>query len=238
MSPHPSSDRLDALAAGDADAGASEHLAACEACRAYVARAEAAIARFRAAAPAPARFAEGVRARAARGPRLFAARSIAVVAPALAAAAALAFWLRGVPDPGAPPAAAGAAAVAFPAPGDEATSRFKGGPVLALIREREGRQERLSGEVPVREADRVRVEVSTDAPGPLAIGFLGDDGAFVALSPPGFVEAGTHLSVEALRFDRGPNGGVVVAGSPEAVERVRQTKRLDGVVGARIVDER
>ncbi|HEU4410166.1 MAG TPA: hypothetical protein VFS43_33230 [Polyangiaceae bacterium] len=241
MSPHPSSDRLDALAAGDDDAQAGEHLAACEACRAYVARAGAEIARFRAAGPAPARFAERVeaRAKARAAPGVLAARSITFAAPALAAAAALALLLRGgAPGPGEPPAAAAGSPLGLPAPGDEAASRFKGGPVLALVRERGGRQERLSGEVAVREADRVRAEVSLDAAGPLAVGFLGDDGEFVPLSPPAFVEAGTHFSAEALRFERGPNGGYVVAGTPEAVERVRQTKRLDGVIAARIVDER
>jgi hypothetical protein len=239
MSPHPSSDRLDALAAGDPDAGADEHLASCEACRAYVARAGAEIARFRAAGPGPARFAERVEARARARPAagVLAARVITFAAPTLAAAAALALWLRGGPGPDAAHGAAGSP-LAFPAPGGEATSRFKGGPVLALVRERGGRQERLSGEVAVRADDRVRVEVSVDAAGPLAIGFLGDDGAFVPLSPPAFVEAGTHFSAEALRFDRGPNGGHVVAGTPEAVERARQTKRLDGVIAARIVDER
>lgn len=238
MSPHPSSDRLDALAAGDPDAGAREHLASCEVCRAYVARVEAEIARFRAAGPEPARFAERVEARAKARPAagVLAARTITFAAPVLAAAAALAFLLRGGPGPPPAPGAAGSP-LGFPPPSEAATSRFKGGPALALVRERGGRQERLSGEASVRDGDGVRVEVSVDAAGLLAIGFLGDDGTFVALSPPAFVEAGTHFSADALRFDRGPNGGFVVAGTPEAVERARQTKRLDGVVAARIVDE-
>ncbi|MCU0685390.1 MAG: hypothetical protein MUF34_24650 [Polyangiaceae bacterium] len=253
MTPHPSADRLDALAAGDDDAEASTHLAACEACRAYVGRAGAEIASFRAAAE-PTRFAETIAARAAAPQRaaetvvalparprvpVLVGTIITVAAPALAAAAALAFLLRGGagPGPNVAPSAEGPRA-ALSAPGDAESSRFKGGPVLALIRERDGKQERLSGAIAVRADDRVRVEVSLDAGAPLAIAFLGDDGSFVPLSPPSFAEAGTHFSAEALRFDRSNNGGVVIAGPPEAIERVRVTKRLDGVVGARIVDER
>jgi anti-sigma factor RsiW len=239
MSTHPSSDRLDALAAGDDDPPAAAHVAACERCGAYVARLGAEVARFRAAPPAPAAFAERVLARARGRPRAAArlARALPFAAPALAAAAALALALRGGAGPAGGGGAAGAPAARAAGPGEAAT-RFKGGPVVALVRERDGRQERLSGEAAVRGGDRVRVEVSVDAPGELAVAFLGDDGSYVPLSPPAFVEAGTHYSADALRFDGGPGAGVVVAGPPAAVERARRTKRLDGVVGARIVDER
>jgi hypothetical protein len=118
-----------------------------------------------------------------------------------------------------------------------AESRFKGGLVVAVVRERAGHQERLTGPFQVRAGDRVRVEVSIDREGPVAAGLLTDEGEWVALLAPAALEAGTHFSELAARFDESPTRATLVVGEPEAVQRARATRDFVGVVAWRVTNE-
>src|ERR1700683_266195 len=98
---HPPATKLDALAAGDVDAEALLHLEACEACRAYVADLRAGAEAFRANVNAPV-FTAALRSRSeeeARAPRPRkamhkGAKVVWLFVPAVAAAAAVALWMR------------------------------------------------------------------------------------------------------------------------------------------------
>jgi hypothetical protein len=116
-------------------------------------------------------------------------------------------------------------------------SRFKGGLVVAVVRDRGGRQERLAGPFPVRAGDRVRVEVSTDRDRPLAAGLLTDEGEWVTLLAPVALEAGTHYSELAARFDESPTRATLLVGDPEDVERARASRDFVRVVAWRVTSE-
>src|SRR6202011_3209619 len=79
-------------------------------------------------------------------------------------------------------------------PGPTGESHFKGGLVVAVVRDRAGHQERLIGPFTVRAGDRIRVEVSSDGERPLSAGLLTDEGTWVTLLAPTILEAGTHYS--------------------------------------------
>jgi hypothetical protein len=121
--------------------------------------------------------------------------------------------------------------------GTTAESRFKGGLVVAVVRERAGRQERLAGPFQVRADDRVRIEVSTDHDGPLAGGLLTDAGEWTALLAPVALEAGTHYSELAARFDASPTFATLLVGPPGDVERARATRDFAGLVAWRVTSE-
>jgi hypothetical protein len=251
---HPNARRLDGLAAGGDDLDANAHLSRCAACANYVE------ALRRTSPPWSAREAEAFVARAERsfappgGPagrpfeptspahrsdrgRAFAAqtRRLALVAtPLLAAAAALLIALRPGPPPaqapGAPPAQApGAASVS-----DAGSVHFKGELALAIVRERDGAQERLVHAADVRAGDRVRLEVSSPQAGPLLAGVLADDGAWLTLIDDASAGVGTHFSERAARFDAEPTEGFVLAGRPDDVERAKSTRRFEGVASLRL----
>jgi hypothetical protein len=116
-------------------------------------------------------------------------------------------------------------------------SRFKGGLVVAVVRERGGRQERLAGPFQVRAGDRVRVEVSTDREGPLVAGLLTDEGEWVTLLAPIALEAGTHYSELAARFDESPTRATLLVGDPEEVGRARASRDFARVVAWRVTSE-
>jgi hypothetical protein len=118
-----------------------------------------------------------------------------------------------------------------------AESRFKGGLVVAVVRERGGQQERLTGPFQVRPEDRVRVEVSTDHEGPVAAGLLTDEGEWITLLAPAALEAGTHYSELAARFDESPTHATLIVGDAVAVQRARATRDLAGVVAWRVTSE-
>jgi hypothetical protein len=114
-----------------------------------------------------------------------------------------------------------------PAPGD--LERFKGGVSVAVVRERDGAQERMVGEMGVRANDRVRVEVSVDRSQPISAAILEDDGTFTMLLAPAMLDRGTHYSERAARFDERPTHGVILVGEPSAVERAHTTRNFDGL---------
>jgi hypothetical protein len=252
---HPAAHRLDAVAAGDADEGVTAHLAACEACTRHVEELRGEAARYRAAHDAnafvaraqaaahvrvreperePEREGEGYR----RTPRASWVVRVGVVAAPLLAAALVLLLVRARPgDGGGAGPSVAARAGEGPSTGPAAESRFKGGLVVAVVRERGGRQERLAGPFQVRAGDRVRVEVSTDRDGPLAAGLLTDEGEWVTLLAPVALEAGTHYSELAARFDESPTRATLLVGDPEDVARARASRDFARVLAWRVTSE-
>jgi hypothetical protein len=225
---HPAAPRLDAVAAGDPPGSIAAHLESCDACAAYVARMTREVKAFRASAD-PTAFAEAVRVRAAKGR----AARFWVAAPIVAAAAAVLLWLQATP--------------AVPATGtDLATSsatanegaRFKGGLSVAAVRERNGKQERLTGPFEVRASDRVRVEIAVDRDETITAGLLSSEGTWTVLEAPVLLSAGTHYSDLAARFDETATDAVLLVGSPGDVERARASRNFEGVVAWRVTSTR
>ena len=137
-------------------------------------------------------------------------------------------WVRtGAPD--APRgASSGVAAV------DESRVHFKGGLSVAVIRERGGAQERLSGPFEVLPSDRIRVEVAVDRDAPVSAGLLSADGTWTPLLAPTELSPGTHFSELAARFDDTPTDATLLVGAPDDVARARKTQRFEGVVAWRV----
>jgi hypothetical protein len=222
---HPTAPKLDAIAAGAPPGSIAAHLEACNACTAYVARMTVEANAFRAHAD-PRAFAEAVRMRAARQRR--AARAW-IAAPMVAAAAAAVLWLQATP--GVLATDTGLATSSGPA---NAGERFKGGLSVAVVRERGGRQERLTGPFEVRASDRVRVEIAVDRDEAITAGLLSSDGTWTVLEAPVTLSAGTHYSDLAARFDETPTDAVLLVGPPADVERARASRNFDGVVAWRV----
>jgi hypothetical protein len=225
MTGHPNALRLEALAAGDSDDGAASHVSACAACSGYVQRLRREASQFAASGPPAAEFLAGVRLRAehsadrpaprARWPR------VTWAVPLLAAAAAVALFVRMRHDIDPTGKTAGSA----PVGSEHTTTRFKGALPIAVIREREGRQERLTTSVDVTAHDALRLELAVDVKRTLTAGLLSDDGSYLELLAPTQLEPGTHLSEQAARFDAHPSAGWLIAGEPADVARARRGQR-------------
>jgi hypothetical protein len=191
------------VAAGDEDRAVVQHLLSCPACTRYVTTLQEEAAAFRASHDATQFVARARR----RRPRW----SVWVAAPLLAAAAVLIFVQSRSPPTG---------------------TRFKGVTQVAVVRDRDGRQERLAGPLVVRAGDRIRIEISNDRPRPLTAGLVTDGGQWVPLLAPGVVPAGVSLSELAARFDASPTRATLLVGSPEAIERARRTRNFAGLLTA------
>ncbi len=255
---HPAAHRLDAVAAGDADEGVTAHLVACEACTQHVEKLRGQAARFRGSHDANA-FVARAQAAAQRRERerkaesepegdrrtlraSWVVRVVGVVAGPLLAAALVLLLVRARPgDGGGAGAGVGPSVTGGPttgaSTGPATESRFKGGLVVAVVRERGGRQERLAGPFQVRAGDRIRIEVSTDRDGPLTAGLLTDQGEWVMLLAPFALEAGTHYSEQAARFDDSPTRATLLVGHPEDVGRARASRDFARVVAWRVTSE-
>jgi hypothetical protein len=215
---HPHAQRLDALAAGDDDPEASAHVAECEACSKYVGALGAAAAEF-AAHPPP---------RKVVPLRRHPLRAAVALIPALAVAAVFLFVIQGKPLlPTEGP----------PEPSSIAETRFKGLGQLAVVRERDGRQERFTGTVPTRPADRLRVEIGVGSQTTLTVALLEEDGSFLVLLRPRALEPGTYHSEKAALLDERPTLGWIIAGTPEAVEQARQSRSFEQVLAIRVESE-
>ena len=151
--------------------------------------------------------------------------------PIVAAAAAI--FLVARPQTAAPPAPI-ALATTSATTADPTGVRFKGKPQIAVVRERDGGQARLGIDAGIRAWDRLRVEISVDAPTTLEVGVLSEDGAWVTLLPAKMLTPGTHFSPKAVRFDDAPTAGWIIAGSPEQVEHARQSREFDDVAVVRL----
>jgi hypothetical protein len=216
---HPPAWALDAVAAGDAPGSLEPHLGSCEACRQYVEGSRREAAAFRAQADAPAFLAKvAARAPVRPAPRR-ATRALWVAAPALAAAVALVAWPSRTPSVLAPTSAG---------------EHFKGGLTLAVIRERDGRQERLTAPFEVEPGDRIRVEVGVDHDRPVAAGLLSADGTWASLLSAAPLGPGTHYSELAARFDDQPTDAILIVGEPADVDRARQTRNFVDVIAWRV----
>jgi hypothetical protein len=225
--PHPPASELDAMAAGDEESSSSfaEHVAACEGCSRYVNELRASASAFRAKGGATAFVA---RARAGGERRVRAARrsQTAWIVTPVVAAAAVALLVRGRPQVTTQqPAVESKPLVVSP------EVHFKGGLSVVVVREREGAQERLVGPFRVRAGDRIRVEISTDKQEALTAGLLSDRGLWTPLLAPATLAPGTHYSELAARFDAAPTAATLLVGSPDALERARQTHDFTGLLG-------
>ncbi|MBX3228487.1 MAG: hypothetical protein KIT84_07535 [Labilithrix sp.] len=229
-SSHPAGFRLDGHVAGDVDAEVAAHVETCAECRAYV----TAIASAAGAFTPSEREVETFLARVTSAPEVAAvlplrrrfARVAWIATPFVAAAALFLILRRGDHDP----------TMVEPTPSGE--TRFKGGVQLSAIRDRDGWQERVSGEIAVRPGDRLRVDVAIDSERPVVVGFLGNDGSWSVLLAPTLLEAGSHLSERVARFDDSPTEGVILAGPPDAVEAARESRDFDGLAVLPVVWER
>lgn len=211
MTDHPSSLDLEAFAVGEADDAVARHLDACPPCRALVDRVKA--------LPPP-----------ARRPLPRDRRWLALAAP-LALAACLLLALRQAPaTPGTPTFA--------PPETVEPDTTFKGTMQLAVIRDRDGVQQRVTtGPVHVRPGDRLRLEVALDRPQTIASAVLGDDASWVELMPSAERPAGTHFSERAVKIDAAPTHGTILVGTPEAIARARATRQFGSVMAVRVDGE-
>ena len=230
---HPSLDRLEAFAAGDACAGVRGHLASCASCTQYVAALENAKRVFRERPGA-----NGPLQRAlAAAPQGALARTHArglAAGSALLAAAALALFV-GVRPP--PPRAELPPAEPARESAASGEMRFKGELSVAVIRERGGSQDRLVGPFAVRPSDAVRVEVSVDREGALTAGLLTDAGEWIVLLAPALLPVGTHYSEQQARFDTSPTRATLLVGAPAEVERARRTRDFAGLIAWRVTSD-
>jgi hypothetical protein len=114
------------------------------------------------------------------------------------------------------------------------SEHFKGGLTIAVIRERAGRQDRLTEPFEVEPGDRIRLEIAVDRDRPLAGGLLSADGAWASLLSPVPLGPGTHYSELAARFDDDPTDAVLIVGAPADVDRARATRNFADVIAWRV----
>ncbi len=242
---HPQSLDLEAFACGDEIPSVADHLPECEACRAFVAGLRGLVARGPTASEAKAAV-DRARRQAPAQRRLWWTVS-SVVAP-MAMAAAVLLMLRTPGDvkdrAGVSvnvPVAVDSSALnssATRAPGvEEPETTFKGGPLVAVVRERGKGQARFSSSVRVQANDRLRIEVALDREQVILGAVLGDDGSYLELMAPAPRGAGTHFSERSARIDASPTHGTILIGSPAAVAKARQTQRFEGVTTLRVDSE-
>lgn len=197
---HPNSLDLEAFACGEDVASVGSHVDGCDACRAFVERLRG--------LPAPAMTAPPKRRRTSL--------SVVAFAVPLAAAAVLLLFFRGPRRPDAiPPSIVPVVSTEEPA------TSFKGLRQVAVIRERDGEQRRFTGKVPVREGDRLRVEVAIDREQAILAAVVSDDGSTLELMPSAVRAPGTHYSEKSARVSGPPMGGkIVVGGTMQDAESV------------------
>ena len=226
MTIHPASYKLDALAAGSTDDATLVHVQECAQCTDYVEKLTAEIAAATSGAAEEDAFMAKLDALNSLDAR--SASETVKVAPArvvrmipyatavVALAAALFLYVRAVPR------------VATQSEDLDSPSavRFKGGMQLAIVRDRNGVQERFTDVAFIQAGDRIRAEIATDQEGPLEVGILQADGTYLPLLAPTALPLGTHFSDRAARVDEHPSAGWVIAGHPDAVKHARESKDL------------
>jgi hypothetical protein len=114
----------------------------------------------------------------------------------------------------------------------EPSTSFKGVRQVAVIRERDGEQKRFTGRVPVKEGDRLRVEVAIDRDQTIVAGVLSEDGSYLELMPPVARPTGTHYSEKSARVSAPASNGTILVGTEEQVARAKKhlpTTDLDEV---------
>ncbi|MEL7370005.1 MAG: hypothetical protein AAFN74_13885, partial [Myxococcota bacterium] len=88
-------------------------------------------------------------------------------------------------------------------------------------------------EVAIRPGDALQVELVLERPMWLTIGFLGDDGAWLALDERLFLKGRHPVGRHALHVDDAPSGGWFIAGTTEAVAETRRRGRPGSTVHSR-----
>ncbi|AKU99330.1 hypothetical protein AKJ09_05994 [Labilithrix luteola] len=229
MSEHPSSIALEAFACGESVSTVREHVEGCAECRSFVDRMTQASATFAADAGSIEAMLQRASASAERPSAapdnvvplaLKKADKRLALLPLLAVAAGVLLWLRigSGPSPATLADNSTAKATDISIPGEPETS-FKGGLLLAVVRERAGDQTRFVSKVGIRGGDRLRIEVALDRSATILAGVLGEDGTFLDLMPEGVRAAGTHFSEQAAHFDSEPTRGWILVGSADAIAR-------------------
>ncbi len=156
-------------------------------------------------------------------------RAASIVSAPLLAAAAVVLYIRLSSGPGAP-VTPGQLATCDSCSPDAQPTRFKGPPQVFVIVERAGVQSRSASTALVGAGVALRVEISLAAPAPIAAGVLTTTGDYIPLLLPAQLDAGTHYSERAARFDAEPSSGWVIVGSPDAVRHATASSDLQGVV--------
>lgn len=228
MNEHPSSIALEAFACGERSEAVRTHLETCGDCRSFVER----VAQQSASFADDARGIDDVLQRATAS----VAENVVPIArkkvdkrlallPIVAVAAGVLLWLRVGSGP-APVTLADNSTVTNAGdsvPGEPETS-FKGGLLVAVVRERDGDQRRFVSKVGIRGGDRLRIEVALDRSATILAGVLGEDGAFLDLMPEGVRAAGTHFSEQAAHFDSEPTRGWILVGPADAIARSKAAR--------------
>lgn len=228
---HPNSLDLEAFACGDEIAAVSAHVDACEACRTFIEKLRD--------LPIPK---IDLPAAKATVTSIVQRKNLAAIALPLVAAAILVIVFRDRPQvvgDAVPPSQATTTApatattnwVLMGKTGDPVTA-FKGVRQVAVIRERDGEQQRFTGRVPVREGDRLRIEVAIDREQTIVAGVLSEDGSYLELMPPSVRATGTHYSEKSARVSAPPSNGTILVGTEEQVARAKRhlpTTDLDEV---------
>lgn len=120
-------------------------------------------------------------------------------------------------------------------PTEDPETTFKGGVQVAVVRDREGHQDRFTSKVVVRPGDRLRIEVALDRSEAILAGVLAEDGTFLSLMTEGTRGQGTHFSEQAARFDDEPTRGWILVGPPDAIERAKAARApVRGVTAMRL----
>ena len=215
MADHPTPLALESFAAGEDDGETRAHVEGCTACRAHVDALAAAIGRTPAAGP----FLAEIRARATATATTTTTTTATV--RSLPRRAVLATGLI----------ALAASLLLFLRPPDETTT-LKGHLAVAVIVDRGGVQERVSGTCKVRPGDRLRIELTVASPGTFTAGVLTREGEWLELEPPGTFDTGTHLSRSSLRVDAAGLAGLAIVGEPAAVALARQGRPSSAVAVA------
>ena len=220
---HPNSLDLEAFACGDEIAAVSAHVDACEACRTFVGRLRD--------LPIPKIDLPTVQATVTS---IFQRKNLAAIALPLAAAAILVLLFREkkAGDDGATSTIPTVTATAATAATEEPSTSFKGVRQVAVIRERDGEQQRFTGKVPVKEGDRLRIEVAIDREQTIVAGVLSEDGSYLELMPAQVRPTGTHYSEKSARVSAPPSNGTILVGTEDQVARAKKhlpTTDLDEV---------
>lgn len=230
---HPNSLDLEAFACGDEIAAVRTHVAACETCLTFVGKLRD--------LPIP-KIDLPVAPSYAKVTSIFQRKNLAAIALPLAAAAILVivFRDRQPGDMATPASTSGVTATPTATVTEsrilmataEPSTSFKGVRQVAVIRERDGQQARFTGRVPVKEGDRLRIEVAIDREQTIVAGVLSEDGSYLELMPPVARPTGTHYSEKSARVSAPASNGTILVGTEEQVSRAKKhlpTTDLDEV---------
>ena len=223
---HPNAIALEAFACGEPSAAVEAHLSSCASCNDFVERAR------QLTAPKAASNVVPIFSKARKREQRAAWGGGSVVL--LAVAAAVALYVKTTPGTGAiaqnavPTSTASTVTTGSALAVLEPDTTFKGGPLVAVIRERDGKQERFTETVKIRPKDRLRIEVALDRSQAILGAVIGEDGSYLEVLSSSVRGAGTHFSEKSIRIDESPLSGTIVVGAPDTISRARATRTFAG----------